>query len=186
MPTDDATAPQSPLHRLLVIRHAKSDYPFGVVDHDRPLNARGRRDAPFIGSWIARTVPYPAGRPPLVLVSSARRAQLTWELARNGLGDQWRGCEERTEPRIYEAGLRTLLDLIGELQEVVGTAAVVGHNPTLRDLVAMTCPPNPLQLEATAKFPTSSVAVLTTDLPWAEATAAPMGFGVEAFTVPRA
>ena len=186
MPTDDATAPQSPLHRLLLIRHAKSDYPFGVGDHDRPLNARGRRDAPFIGSWIARNVPYPRDRRPLVLVSSARRAQLTWELARNGLGDQWGQCEDRTEPRIYEAGLRTLLDLIGALPEDVGTAAIVGHNPTLRDAVAMTCPPDPLQLEATVKFPTSSVAVLTTALPWAEATAASLGFRVEAFTVPRA
>ncbi len=42
-----------PTHDLILIRHAKSDYPPGVPDHDRPLNARGLRDAPRIGAWLA-------------------------------------------------------------------------------------------------------------------------------------
>ena len=35
---------------LVLLRHAKSAYPDDVADHDRPLNARGRRDAPAAGS----------------------------------------------------------------------------------------------------------------------------------------
>jgi phosphohistidine phosphatase len=173
-------------HRLLLVRHAKSDYPLGVGDHDRPLNDRGRRDAPFIGSWIAKNVDVPSDQRPLVLVSSANRAQLTWGRATNGLAGAWLDADVRGEPRIYEAGMTTLLDLIADLPEDVHTAVIVGHNPTLRDVIAMTCEPDVLQAEAILKFPTSSVAVLVTDLAWAGAARQVPGFHVEAFTVPRA
>ncbi|MEI6360616.1 MAG: histidine phosphatase family protein [Actinomycetes bacterium] len=172
-------------HRLLLVRHAKSDYPLGVADHDRPLNERGRRDAPFIGSWIAKNVTLASGERPLILVSSANRAQLTWARATNGLADGWLDADVRTEPRIYEAGLTTLLDIVGALPEDVSTAVIVGHNPTLCDFVARTCVEVALQLEATAKFPTSSVAVLETGLAWADAPWSVRGFRVSAFTVPR-
>jgi phosphohistidine phosphatase len=173
-------------HRLLLVRHAKSDYPLGVADHDRPLNDRGRRDAPFIGSWITRNVVLARDECPLVLVSSATRAQLTWGRARNGLSEAWLAADERTEPRIYEAGMTTLLDLVGALPEEASTAVVVGHNPTLRDVVAMTCADDDLRQAAIVKFPTSAVAVLTTALAWAEAATAHPGFRVDAFAVPRA
>jgi phosphohistidine phosphatase len=175
-----------PQRRLILVRHAKSDYPLGVGDHDRPLNDRGRRDAPFIGSWISRNVPLADGERPLVLVSSAHRAQLTWARATNGLAGAWLVADVRTEPRIYEAGMTTLLDLVAALPSDVRTAVMVGHNPTLLDVIAMTCAEDDLQREAIAKFPTSSVAVLATDLDWASATRTVPGFRVTAFTVPRA
>ena len=173
-------------HRLILVRHAKSDYPLGVADHDRPLNERGRRDAPFIGSWLAKNVDLDDGDRPLVLVSSANRAQLTWGRATNGLAGSWLDAEVRTEPRIYEAGLTTLLDLVAALPEDVRTAVFVGHNPTLRDVVAMTCEEDALQQEAILKFPTSAVAVLQTGLDWVVAARTTPGFRVAAFTVPRA
>ena len=40
------------MRRLILLRHAKSDWPPGMVDHDRPLAARGRRAAPLIGRWL--------------------------------------------------------------------------------------------------------------------------------------
>jgi phosphohistidine phosphatase SixA len=82
--------------------------------------------------------------------------------------------------------MTTLLDLIAELSEDVHTAVIVGHNPTLRDVIAMTCEEDALQQEAILKFPTSSVAVLVTDLAWSGAAREVPGFRVEAFTVPRA
>jgi len=177
-------APQR--HQLLLVRHAKSDYPIGVGDHDRPLNDRGRRDAPFIGSWITAHVTVPPQSRPLVLVSSALRAQLTWNRATNGLGADWVDADVRTEPRIYEAGLTTLLDIVATLPEETHTVVIVGHSPTLRDVVAMTCAEDPLQQEALVKFPTSAVAVLSTDLDWASAVSTRPGFTVSAFAVPRA
>src|SRR5690349_18486929 len=42
----------SPIRTLLLMRHAKSGYPDGVADHDRPLAARGIREAGLAGDWI--------------------------------------------------------------------------------------------------------------------------------------
>ena len=42
--------------RLVVVRHAKSAWPDDVPDEQRPLNPRGRRDAPVAGRWIRERV----------------------------------------------------------------------------------------------------------------------------------
>ena len=110
--------------RLILMRHAKSDYPPGVADHDRPLNARGRRDAAVAGGWLAEHRGDIVTGSLTVLVSSARRAQQTWSIAGDGFASGW-----ATEPRIYEASVSTIIDLA----EVggTGTVLIVGHNPTL-------------------------------------------------------
>ena len=55
------------MKQLLLLRHAKSAWPDGVEDHDRPLADRGRRDAPRMGASMAK-----AGlQPDFALVSSA-------------------------------------------------------------------------------------------------------------------
>lgn len=173
-------------HRLLLVRHAKSDYPLGVGDHDRPLNDRGRRDAPFIGSWISAHVPLAEGEHPRVLVSSANRAQLTWQRATNGLKGEWANADVRTEPRIYEAGLLTLRELIADLPEDVTVAVIVGHNPTMCDAVAALAQEDDLKDQALVKFPTSSVAVLQTDEPWGQAAFDSGTWLLSDFAVPRA
>ncbi|KQM38429.1 histidine phosphatase family protein [Microbacterium sp. Leaf203] len=62
--------------QLVLARHAKSDWvDEGLDDHDRPLNDRGRRDAPA----MARTVVRKGVRPEVVLSSSALRARQTAE-----------------------------------------------------------------------------------------------------------
>jgi phosphohistidine phosphatase len=61
---------------LLLLRHAKSAWP-DVPDQDRPLAARGRRDAPVMGHWL-RTAGY---LPDRVECSTALRASQTWQLA---------------------------------------------------------------------------------------------------------
>ena len=48
-----ARAGAGPLRRLIVVRHAKSAWPVGVPDHERPLAPRGRRDAPAVGRALA-------------------------------------------------------------------------------------------------------------------------------------
>src|SRR6201993_5368928 len=37
---------------LLLMRHAKSGYPAGVVDRERPLAPRGIREAGLAGKWL--------------------------------------------------------------------------------------------------------------------------------------
>lgn len=176
------------MKRLVVLRHAKSAYPPGVVDHDRPLNPRGVVDAKAAGEWIREHV----GVPDHVVVSSARRTRGTWTLAAGALGyigaagyDAESPGPLTIDPRIYEAGARTLLTVVTEIPERAGTAVLVGHMPgveMLVDLLARDRDPEAAALLA-RKYPTSGVAVLELDVAWAEA--APGTAYLSAFAVPR-
>ncbi|KAA5827188.1 histidine phosphatase family protein [Saccharopolyspora hirsuta] len=138
--------------KLVLIRHAKSAWPDDVDDFDRPLADRGRRDAPALGRWLRKH----AAAIELVLCSPAVRARHTWELA---------GPEIPAEPvlkhdhRIYAASARELLSVVHEIPPAVMTAAMIGHNPGLEDLI------NLLTGEP-AVLKTASVAVLSTPAPW--------------------
>ncbi|MEH0542686.1 histidine phosphatase family protein [Streptomyces sp. B21-105] len=142
--------------RLVVLRHAKSAWPTGVPDHERPLAPRGRRDAPAAGRAIAE-----AGCvPDLALSSTAVRARGTWEL----VSAQWEApAPVRLDPRLYGADVPELLDVVRETPADVGTLLLVGHNPGLEELVLdLAGGGERAALEAVRlKFPTSALAVLT-------------------------
>ncbi|MEV6578621.1 histidine phosphatase family protein [Streptomyces sp. NPDC051582] len=147
--------------RLVLLRHAKSAWPDGVPDHDRPLGPRGLRDAPAAGRLLAGSF----GLPDLVLCSPARRARDTWDLAAAELG---RMPPVRHDPRLYAADARDLLGVVREVPPEVGTLLLVGHNPGLEDLlllVAGAAVGDALERVRT-KFPTSAVGVLSLPGPW--------------------
>lgn len=73
----DRTRRSGPAAQTVVLRHAKSAWPTGVADHERPLAPRGRRDAPAAGRALAES----DCLPDLALCSTAVRARQTWELA---------------------------------------------------------------------------------------------------------
>lgn len=147
--------------RLVVLRHAKSAWPDGVPDHDRPLKRRGLRDAPAAGRWLRE-----AGvLPDLVLCSSARRTRQTWELAAAALAA---APPVRHEPRLYGAHESDLLSYVREVPSDVRTLLLVGHNPGLQELVlrlAGDAAGDALE-RARHKLPTSATAVLTWSGPW--------------------
>jgi phosphohistidine phosphatase len=172
-------------YRLVLIRHAKSDYPWGVDDHDRPLNERGRRDAPCIGTWLDAHLDWGADAPPVVRVSTARRAQATWALASRQLSQRWDAADIADEPRIYEATIGTLIDVVSEAGAHARTLILVGHNPGLLGLVATLAVPDAHRHEATVKFPTSSIAVLRAEVALAQACRGREAFEVVDFAVPR-
>ncbi|MFJ8111453.1 SixA phosphatase family protein [Streptomyces sp. NPDC096132] len=144
-----------PLRRLVVLRHAKSDWPDGVPDHERPLAARGRRDAPAAGRALAEADCIPD----LALCSTAVRARQTWELA----SAAWDTPPPvRHDPRLYAADVPELLDVVRETPAEVGTLLLVAHNPGLEELVlelAGDALDDALD-EVRLKFPTSAIAVL--------------------------
>lgn len=113
---------------LVLLRHAKSAWPEGFDDAERPLGDRGRRDAPAAGRWLREHVPDIG----CVVCSPATRTTQTWHLAKAELGAT---PEFRTEPRIYAATVRDLLTVIHGLPDEVQTAMLVGHNPGLTELV---------------------------------------------------
>ncbi|WP_405770168.1 histidine phosphatase family protein [Streptomyces sp. NBC_00080] len=145
----------TPARRLVVLRHAKSAWPEGVPDHERPLAPRGRRDAPAAGRALAEA----ACVPDLALCSTAARARGTWELA----AAEWDTPPPvRLDPRLYGADVRELLEVVHETPAEIGTLLLVGHNPGLEELVldlAGDGPAGALE-EVRLKFPTSAIAVL--------------------------
>jgi phosphohistidine phosphatase len=148
------------LRRLVVLRHAKSDWP-DTPDHERPLAARGRRDAPAVGRWLRAEHCVPDR----VVCSTAVRARETWELAAAELNAP---AGVVYDERVYHASEPQLLLLVHELPDDDATALLVGHNPGLAGLVltlAGTAEGDALD-RARLKFPTAAVAVLAFTGPW--------------------
>lgn len=139
---------------LVVARHAKSDWGTGVVDHERPLNERGRRDAAALGEWLHEHL----GHIGLVICSNATRARQTWRLASAALDP---APTVRYEQRVYAAEPRTLMSVVDEIPDEVSTAVLVGHNPGVSELVETVA-------GYAAEFKTSAVAVLSWGGAWAD------------------
>ncbi|MDA8319478.1 MAG: histidine phosphatase family protein [Actinomycetota bacterium] len=159
-----------PPRTLVLLRHAKSAWPEGVPDHDRPLAGRGRRDAPAAGQWLRQ-----AGHiPDLVLCSTAARARQTWQLAEAEIGAR---SPVTFEPEVYGATADILLNLIRRLPAAARTVVVVGHDPALPELALSLAggpggqPPPAAGADADrmrVKFPTAAMAVLEIGGGWAE------------------
>jgi phosphohistidine phosphatase len=147
--------PESADRDLVLLRHAKSAWPEGVPDHDRPLAPRGRRDAPAMGRWLRA-----AGHvPDLVLCSTARRTRQTWELVQPALQAT---PPVRFEDQIYEASAATLLELVRGAPPAAKTVLVIGHAPGIPELALLLAGAAPAAVmeRLRAKFPTAAVAVL--------------------------
>jgi phosphohistidine phosphatase len=114
---------------LLVLRHAKSSWNDPALDdHERPLNERGRRDAPRMGELVREY----GLIPDLVISSDAVRAQLTAEAVAETA--RYAG-EILLDQRLYIASPADILSLLQTVQENAKTIMIVGHNPGLEELV---------------------------------------------------
>lgn len=164
--------------RLLLMRHAKSDYPVGVIDHDRPLNSRGQADAAAAAAWLAEQGTALLGDRPLVLVSSARRTQQTWQLAGAELG-----LQAMYEPRLFQASDHTYLQILRDGLALADTVLVIGHNPATESAARLLAANDSSSAYRAMldKFPTSAIAVI--DLP--DASLTPGSGTLNAYVVPR-
>ncbi|MBA8903587.1 histidine phosphatase family protein [Phyllobacterium sp. P30BS-XVII] len=113
--------------RLMLLRHAKSDWPDGIDDHDRPLAGRGRHASPLMTEYMAQE----GLRPDLAIVSTARRTMETWKLVRPAFA---REIDWREEARIYEAPARVIVDIVRSTEPAIRSLLIVGHNPGLHDV----------------------------------------------------
>ena len=114
---------------LLILRHAKSSWKeLGLSDHDRPLNKRGRHDAPKMGRLIRKK----KLKPQLIICSGAKRARETVELVTEA-------CVYKHEilfsEALYAAGPEAYIKLLKELDDAYQRVMVVGHNPGLEELL---------------------------------------------------
>ena len=157
------------------MRHAKSDYPDGVPDHERPLADRGIREAALAGDWLRAHAPAIDA----VLCSSAVRTRQTLE--RTAL-DAPAGFLDR----LYGAGPGEVIDEVNKLGDEVATVLVVGHEPTMSHLALGLAGPGSDRAAAehiARKFPTSAIAVLRVPGSWADLELS--GAELTSFHVPR-
>jgi phosphohistidine phosphatase len=114
---------------LLILRHAKSSWKFpDLSDHDRPLNRRGKRDAPRMGRLLKEK----GLVPDLVISSTATRAKDTATAVAKHSGYKGRKINFESlyaaEPAAY---LTVLRDVADNYQQVL----IVGHNPSVEELI---------------------------------------------------
>jgi phosphohistidine phosphatase len=123
---------------LYLMRHAKSSWSFDdLSDKERPLNGRGRDDAPAMGQALAnRDIQLD-----LLVASPAVRALSTAALVAKEL----QYPPERIEviDRIYEAEVMDLLDVVRQLPDGADSVLLVGHNNTITDFANLLSP-NPV------------------------------------------
>jgi len=161
---------------LLLLRHAKSDYPQGVADHERPLAPRGEREAGLAGDWLRAHAPAVDA----VLCSTATRTRQT-------LAGTRIDAPVNFVDRLYDATAGAVIEEINRTEPGVETLLVIGHEPAMSSValgLATADGSNTTAAERiSTKFPTSAIAVLRTGQPWDQL--ALSGAALVGFHVPR-
>ncbi|OYN92157.1 SixA phosphatase family protein [Parenemella sanctibonifatiensis] len=149
---------------LILLRHGKSSWTADTNDSDRPLASRGRLDAHNAGRSIKRH----RLNPDLVVCSPTQRSKDTWEcVADAGLEPQAVAYSTSVEHGPASELARDLVSTPG----MVRCLMMVGHTPTMRDLIDQLARPdgdNPAWRKLGDRFPTGAFAVLTFDGGWEE------------------
>lgn len=143
------------MKRLILIRHAKSswDYPM-LGDFERPLNPRGRRDAPIMAQRLQNLLAPPfriIASPAVRALTTAQLFAETFELPESAVS---------IDRRIYEATPGTLLHLINSFDEADAQVLMFGHNPGFTD-IAQLLADAPLPF---IELPTCGIAVFEFDV----------------------
>ena len=115
---------------LYVVRHAKSswDEP-DQADFDRPLNERGKRDAPR----MAKRLKEKNIRPDLMIASPAKRAWSTARRIAKGIG--YPKDQIKADERLYHADDDRILNVLQGVKDKHDSVMYFGHNPGLTDFV---------------------------------------------------
>lgn len=121
------------MKKLFLIRHAKSDWSNLLLDDfDRGLNARGLKDAPFMGKLLKDKNIIPD----LIISSPALRTKLTIEILLKEINLE---NEIIYDESIYEAPFMNLKKVVDMIDDQFNTVFLVGHNPGLCDLANFLC-----------------------------------------------
>lgn len=149
------------MRRLILMRHAKSDWHTGQQDHSRPLNRRGQRDAPRVASELASL----GWVPEAVLSSDSQRTTETWARMARALGAM--DVPVHHTRNLYLAGLGALQQEIARVPDDVRTVLALGHNPGWENAASVLG-------GAPVHMTTANAVLLELDaLPWARALEAP-------------
>ncbi|MCU0364408.1 MAG: histidine phosphatase family protein [Ignavibacteriaceae bacterium] len=142
---------------LYLARHAKSYWKDqSIPDFDRPLNSRGKRDAPFMGEVLNDK----KIKPDLILSSSAKRTKKTAIEIASKLGYTEKKIQFNED--LYEASSNTIIKLIKKIEEKYDRVMIFGHNPGLTMLN------NHISNHYIDNIPTCGIVALQFDKKWSE------------------
>lgn len=117
------------MKRLTLIRHAKSSWKYPeLTDSERPLNKRGKRDAPMMGKRLATKKQFPD----LIISSPANRAIKTAKAIAKELDYPLKKITQKK--KVYMATVEELMTVIQKISDQHQHVMLFGHNPTLNDL----------------------------------------------------
>jgi len=136
---------------LLLMRHAKSSWDDPELDdHDRPLNARGLRDAPRMAAWLIRQEHTPGAITSSTALRAVHTAQIVAEACRVA-------APVRTTAGLYHADIAAWQRVIRNLPEEIDRALCVGHNPGIESIVSKLT-------DQSLHMPTAAIAVFALKL----------------------
>ncbi|HEX6181336.1 MAG TPA: histidine phosphatase family protein [Chitinophagaceae bacterium] len=115
---------------IIIVRHAKSSWDDHTLsDYDRPLNERGKHDAPVMAERLLKKQPAIQA----FISSPAKRARKTAAIFAKAYGLDKDDVQLKEE--LYLAPESVFYNVIGQLPESVKSIAVFAHNPGVTDFV---------------------------------------------------
>ncbi len=135
------------MKHLYLVRHAKSSWGDpSQPDFERPLNERGKRDAPVMAHRLKKRIP----TPDLFLSSPAKRAKKTCKI----FCEEFHASEKDIQyaDKLYLASVQTFYDIISSVDKDVKHLVVFSHNPGITDFANSLC-----EGVAIANMPTCSI-----------------------------
>ena len=142
------------MKELCLVRHAKSSWKYPKCDDfERPLNKRGRKNAPFMGK-IVRELGF---SPNLIITSPATRAAMT----ARAFAFEINYPHEKIQylASVYESDEIELIHILERLDDRLNKVMLIGHNPALTSLA------NRTGNYPISNIPTSGVFCVVLDIP---------------------
>ena len=145
------------MKKLYLVRHAKSSWKdMSLSDQQRPLNGRGKKNAPEMGKRLAE-----AGiRIDRLISSPATRARDTARHIAAAIDFPDNSIEINDD--LYFHGVNSMLEIISGTDERVQTLMLVGHNPDMTEMLNDLCG---YQVD---NMPTCAIACISFDATWSE------------------
>lgn len=116
---------------LYMARHAKSSWKHDVIDHQRPLKGRGKRDGKLVSEYVAKN--YKA--PEKLISSDATRALATATYFKNAF--QVKDEDFSTDHSLYDFSGNNVMEVIKNLDDAHDCMMIVGHNHAFTSIVNM-------------------------------------------------
>lgn len=146
------------MKRIYILRHAKSDYPSGVDDKQRPLSERGIQEADLVAKYIADN----DYSPDFVYCSAATRAQMTYE----PVSEHCIAHNHDVRDDLYLASAGHLYETAKQTDDKYFSAMFIGHNPGMHNFALFLTqagdPEHIKQLQF--KYPTACLTVISFDV----------------------